>query len=55
MSLLVQGESLASVSTSREGGPVITKWEQLNLAPDLLRSLNTFGYVTGHQRVSRTI
>ncbi|KAH9938446.1 uncharacterized protein B0H18DRAFT_1081109 [Fomitopsis serialis] len=38
-----QGESLASVSTSREGGPVITKWEQLNLAPDLLRSLNTFG------------
>ncbi|KZT72645.1 P-loop containing nucleoside triphosphate hydrolase protein [Daedalea quercina L-15889] len=37
------GESLANVSTSREGGPVITKWEQLNLASDLLRSLNTFG------------
>ncbi|KAH9844011.1 uncharacterized protein C8Q71DRAFT_697864 [Rhodofomes roseus] len=37
------GESLASVATSRDGGPIITKWEQLNLAPDLLRSLNTFG------------
>ncbi|RPD74365.1 P-loop containing nucleoside triphosphate hydrolase protein [Lentinus tigrinus ALCF2SS1-7] len=36
------GESLAG-GTSRDGGPMITKWEQLNLAPDLLRSLSTFG------------
>ncbi|OSX60355.1 hypothetical protein POSPLADRAFT_1171425 [Postia placenta MAD-698-R-SB12] len=28
---------------SRDGGPIITKWEQLSLAADLLRSLNTFG------------
>ncbi|KAI0952469.1 hypothetical protein AcW1_004551 [Taiwanofungus camphoratus] len=37
------GESLASSSSSRDGGPTVTKWEQLALAPDLLRSLNTFG------------
>ncbi|KIK65331.1 hypothetical protein GYMLUDRAFT_82590 [Collybiopsis luxurians FD-317 M1] len=28
---------------NRDGGPLISKWEQLNLAPDLLRSLNKFG------------
>ncbi|KAL6306682.1 hypothetical protein BKA93DRAFT_729085 [Sparassis latifolia] len=38
----VGGESLSSTS-SRDGGPIITKWEQLSLAPELLRSLNTFG------------
>ncbi|KAH9951817.1 hypothetical protein B0H21DRAFT_775957 [Amylocystis lapponica] len=38
----VGGESLAS-NSSRDGGPMVTKWEQLPLAPDLLRSLNTFG------------
>ena len=27
----------------RENGPVISKWEQLSLAPDLLRSLTKFG------------
>ncbi|EJF62929.1 hypothetical protein DICSQDRAFT_145917 [Dichomitus squalens LYAD-421 SS1] len=36
------GESLSGAQ-SRDGGPVITKWEQLNLAPELLRSLSTFG------------
>ncbi len=29
----------------RDGGPVITKWEQLSLAPELQVSLNTFGFV----------
>ncbi|PCH41386.1 nucleoside triphosphate hydrolase protein [Wolfiporia cocos MD-104 SS10] len=29
--------------SSRDNGPVITKWEQLALAPELLRSLNAFG------------
>ncbi|KAK7049583.1 hypothetical protein VNI00_005614 [Paramarasmius palmivorus] len=28
---------------SRDSGPLISKWEQLNLAPELLRSLNKFG------------
>ncbi|KAF9075903.1 P-loop containing nucleoside triphosphate hydrolase protein [Rhodocollybia butyracea] len=28
---------------SRDSGPLISKWEQLTLAPDLLRSLNKFG------------
>ncbi|KAH9943105.1 uncharacterized protein BXZ73DRAFT_87513 [Epithele typhae] len=37
----VGGESLSG--GSRDGGPMITKWEQLNLAPELLRSLSTFG------------
>lgn len=33
-------------TTSRDSnGPIITKWEQLSLAPELLRSLNAFGYV----------
>ncbi|KAF8450444.1 hypothetical protein L210DRAFT_907790 [Boletus edulis BED1] len=27
----------------RDNGPVVSKWEQLNLAPDLLRSLSKFG------------
>ncbi|CAL1702347.1 unnamed protein product [Somion occarium] len=39
----VGGESIASSQTSRDGGPMITKWEQLALAPDLLRSLSSFG------------
>lgn len=38
------GESLAgSIAGSRDGGPMITKWEQLTIAPELLRSLNSFG------------
>ncbi|KAJ7068208.1 hypothetical protein C8F01DRAFT_1117296 [Mycena amicta] len=28
---------------SRDSGPMISKWEQLSLAPDLLRSLSKFG------------
>ncbi|KAJ3851644.1 hypothetical protein EV368DRAFT_42686 [Lentinula lateritia] len=28
---------------SRDSGPLISKWEQLTLSPDLLRSLNKFG------------
>ncbi|KAJ7228725.1 hypothetical protein GGX14DRAFT_614650 [Mycena pura] len=28
---------------SRDSGPIISKWEQLSLAPDLLRSLSKFG------------
>lgn len=27
----------------RDTGPMISKWEQLTLAPDLLRSLGKFG------------
>ncbi|KAI0699398.1 P-loop containing nucleoside triphosphate hydrolase protein [Cytidiella melzeri] len=30
-------------TSSRESGPVISKWDQLALAPDLLRSLSAFG------------
>jgi len=26
-------------------GPIISKWDQLNLVPELLRSLSKFGYV----------
>ncbi|KAK7695633.1 hypothetical protein QCA50_000269 [Cerrena zonata] len=37
------GESLAGSQMSRDGGPMITKWEQLNIAPELLRSLTAFG------------
>ncbi|KAH8830797.1 P-loop containing nucleoside triphosphate hydrolase protein [Flagelloscypha sp. PMI_526] len=33
----------AGVLDGGDGGPLISKWEQLNLAPDLLRSLNKFG------------
>jgi hypothetical protein len=29
----------------RDSGPVVTKWEQLQLAPELLRSLSKFGLV----------
>ncbi|KAF9226500.1 hypothetical protein BS17DRAFT_775706 [Gyrodon lividus] len=32
-----------SGSSPRDNGPVISKWEQLSLAPDLLRSLSKFG------------
>ncbi|KAG9317532.1 hypothetical protein JVU11DRAFT_1738 [Chiua virens] len=32
-----------SGSSPRDNGPIISKWEQLNLAPDLLRSLSKFG------------
>ncbi|KAF9452493.1 hypothetical protein P691DRAFT_756415 [Macrolepiota fuliginosa MF-IS2] len=28
---------------NRDNGPIVTKWDQLQLAPDLLRSLNKFG------------
>jgi len=30
---------------SRDNGPMISKWEQLALAPELLRSLAKFGCV----------
>ncbi|THH33769.1 hypothetical protein EUX98_g381 [Antrodiella citrinella] len=40
--IYVQGESLMSNQSSRDG-PMVTKWDQLALAPDLLRSLSTFG------------
>ncbi|KAI0733003.1 hypothetical protein BC629DRAFT_1718160 [Irpex lacteus] len=30
-------------ASSRDGGPTISKWDQLALAPDLLRSLSAFG------------
>ncbi|KAF8842299.1 hypothetical protein BDN67DRAFT_989268 [Paxillus ammoniavirescens] len=32
-----------SGSSPRDNGPMISKWEQLNLAPELLRSLSKFG------------
>jgi hypothetical protein len=32
----------------RDMGPMISKWEQLALAPDLLRSLGKFGLVYRH-------
>lgn len=32
-----------TMGSSRDSGPIISKWEQLSLAPDLLRSLNKFG------------
>ncbi|KAF5387851.1 hypothetical protein D9615_000357 [Tricholomella constricta] len=37
-----QGDNWASGSP-RDSGPVISKWEQLSLTPELLRSLNKFG------------
>ncbi|RDB22594.1 ATP-dependent RNA helicase eIF4A [Hypsizygus marmoreus] len=37
-----QADSWANGSP-RDSGPVISKWEQLSLAPELLRSLNKFG------------
>ncbi|KAF9263470.1 hypothetical protein L218DRAFT_959028 [Marasmius fiardii PR-910] len=35
----LQGDSWGN----RDSGPLISKWEHLNLSPDLLRSLNKFG------------
>ena len=40
----IQADSLGAGSP-RDSGPIISKWEQLSLAPDLLRSLNKFGCV----------
>ena len=40
---LPQTDTLSNAS--RDNGPVISKWEQLALAPELLRSLSAFGYV----------
>lgn len=45
---LLRRDSTATIDTvsttsTREGGPVISKWEQLPLHPDLLRSLTSFG------------
>ena len=37
-----QGDNWAG-GNPRENGPVISKWEQLSLAPELLRSLGKFG------------
>ncbi|KAG1833069.1 hypothetical protein EV424DRAFT_1366959 [Suillus variegatus] len=37
-----QGNELSG-SSGRDSGPMVSKWEQLNLAPDLLRSLSKFG------------
>lgn len=39
-----QGDNWAG-GNPRENGPVISKWEQLSLAPELLRSLGKFGCV----------
>jgi hypothetical protein len=39
-----QGDNWAG-GNARESGPVISKWEQLSLAPELLRSLGKFGSV----------
>ncbi|KAL4241457.1 RNA helicase [Abortiporus biennis] len=39
----VGGESIAGSQSSSRDGPIITKWEQLALASELLRSLSTFG------------
>ncbi|KAF8076320.1 P-loop containing nucleoside triphosphate hydrolase protein [Lyophyllum atratum] len=36
------GDNWAS-SSPRDSGPIISKWEQLSLSPELLRSLNKFG------------
>ncbi|KAG1753970.1 uncharacterized protein EDB91DRAFT_1242928 [Suillus paluster] len=37
-----QGNELSG-SSGRDNGSMVSKWEQLNLAPDLLRSLSKFG------------
>ncbi|KAG7097027.1 hypothetical protein E1B28_004420 [Marasmius oreades] len=37
----LQGDSWTG--GNRDSGPLISKWEHLNLSPDLLRSLNKFG------------
>ncbi|EMD41028.1 hypothetical protein CERSUDRAFT_44631 [Gelatoporia subvermispora B] len=41
--LLRRDSGSLSGQSTRDGGPLITKWEQLALAPDLLRSLTAFG------------
>lgn len=41
--------SEVSGNPSRDNGPMVSKWEQLNLAPDLLRSLSKFGLVLIHR------
>lgn len=38
-----QGSDWSGSGSSRESGPIISKWEQMNLAPDLLLSLSKFG------------
>ncbi|KIP12874.1 hypothetical protein PHLGIDRAFT_61228 [Phlebiopsis gigantea 11061_1 CR5-6] len=48
VSTLLRRDSTATVDTissasTRDGGPVISKWEQLPLASELLRSLGSFG------------
>jgi translation initiation factor 4A len=43
-----RGNELSS-SSGRDNGPMVSKWEQLNLAPDLLQSLSKFGLVVIHQ------
>lgn len=35
----------SELSSNRDNGPMVSKWEQLNLAPDLLLSLSKFGLV----------
>jgi hypothetical protein len=39
----IQASEVQLDGSSRDSGPVITKWEQLSLAADLLRSLTKFG------------
>lgn len=43
MLTVVQTIDTVSTASTRDGGPVISKWEQLPLHPDLLRSLTSFG------------
>ncbi|KAI6047249.1 hypothetical protein EDC04DRAFT_2864359 [Pisolithus marmoratus] len=38
-----QGSDWSGSGSPRESGPLISKWEQLNLVPDLLLSLSKFG------------
>lgn len=38
----------------RDNGATLTKWDQLNLVPDLLRSLTKFGYVFTNLQRSTT-
>lgn len=38
--------------SQRESGPIVTKWEQLSLHPDLLRSLGKFGYVSRQDSIT---
>jgi len=35
----------------RDNGPIMTKWDQLQLVPELLRSLNKFGCVNVLERI----